>query len=264
MNDATITNNRALEWVPADYQPWFLAFICLISLGFFLKALWPKLQVLQLAAKESRFGRPFKRLLNTIQIAFLQKKLFKNRAPGRMHALIFWGFLVLLLRAGQFFWIGFFPDQGAPFDLLETLYPVYSLIKDSFVFLVIGAVFYALYRRLVIRPERLNLSGEGILILVLILAIMFSDIFFDAAWFSLHPELAEWTAPLALGISFLLDTFSNSLNLIHYHNLAFWSHIISILFFITLLPRSKHFPHMRISTSYPANQVPVSESQRWQ
>jgi Fe-S oxidoreductase/nitrate reductase gamma subunit len=248
MDTLTSTNNRALDWVPASYQPLVLAFICLISLGFFLKALWPKLQVLKLAEKENRFGRPFKRLLNTIQIAFLQKKLFKNRAPGRMHALIFWGFLVLLLRAGQFFWIGFFPDQGAPFDLMETLYPVYSLIKDSFVFLVIGAVFYALYRRLVIRPERLNLSGEGILILVLILAILFSDIFFDAAWFSMHPELAEWTAPLALGISVLLGTFSNPLNLIHYHNLAFWGHIISILFFITLLPRSKHF---HIITSIP-------------
>ena len=142
MDTFTTTHNRALEWVPASYQPWVLALICLISLGFFLKALWPKLQVLQLAAKENRFRRPFKRLLNTFQIAFLQKKLFKNKAPGRMHALIFWGFLVLLLRAAQFFWIGFFPDQGAPFDLMETLYPVYSLIKDSFVFLVIGAVFY--------------------------------------------------------------------------------------------------------------------------
>ena len=247
MDTFTTTNNRALEWVPASYQPWVLAFICLISLGFFLKALWPKLQVLQLAAKENRFGRPFKRLLNTFQIAFLQKKLFKNRAPGRMHALIFWGFLVLLLRAAQFFWIGFFPDQGAPFDLMETLYPIYSLIKDSFVFLVIGACFYALYRRLVIRPERLNLSGEGILILALILAIMFSDILFDAAWFSLHPEMGEWTAPLALGTSVWLDTF-NPLDLIRYHNLAFWSHIISILFFITLLPRSKHF---HIITSIP-------------
>ncbi len=247
MNDAIITNNRALEWVPVSYQPWVLTFVCLVSLAVFLMALWPKLHVLLLAAKENRFGQPLKRLRNTFQIAILQKKLFKNQAPGRMHALIFWGFLVLLLRAGQFFWIGFFPDQGAPFDLLETLYPVYSLIKDSFVFLVIGAVLYALYRRLVIRPERLSLSSEGILILFLILAILFSDIFFDAAWFSLHPEMGEWTAPLALGTSLWLDTF-NPLNLLHLHSLAYWTHIISILFFITLLPRSKHF---HIITSIP-------------
>jgi ferredoxin len=116
------------------------------------------------------------------------------------------------------------------------------------VFLVIGAVLYALYRRLIIRPERLNLSGEGILILVLILAIMFSDIFFDAAWFSMHPELAEWTAPWALGISYWLDIFSNPPDLIFYHNLAYWTHVISILFFLTLLPRGKHF---HIITSIP-------------
>ena len=58
---------------------------------------------------------------------------------------------------------------------------------------------YALYRRYVLRPPRLERNREALLVLGLILAIMVTDFAFDAFRFALHandwPSLAherEW------------------------------------------------------------------------
>ncbi len=238
---------RALEWVSADYQPAVLGLFAAIALVVFFSALWPKLHQLRQAQPENRWDRPLDRVWNTIRIAFLQTKLLKNKKSGWMHALIFWGFLILILRAGHFFVIGFFQEMPVPLPGFEWIHYVYSLIKDVFVLLVTLAASYALYRRLIIRPPRLSLSGEGILILLLILAIMLSDIVFEGAYFSTNPEAGTLMEPLGLGFSLLLAPLSSPL-VVFLHNLAYWTHVLAILFFLTMLPRSKHF---HILTSIP-------------
>jgi Fe-S oxidoreductase/nitrate reductase gamma subunit len=238
---------RALGWVSADYQPAILGLCTLIAAGFFFVALWPKLNALLKAKPENRFDRPLNRIWNTIRIAFLQTKLLKNKKSGWMHALIFWGFLILVLRAGHFFVIGFFQEMPIPLPGFEAIHYAYSLVKDIVILLVTLAAIYALYRRLVIRPPRLSQSGEGILILVLILVIMESDVFFEGAYFSLNPEARTLMEPLGLGVSFLLAPLGSDISAF-LHNLAYWTHVLAILFFVTLLPRSKHF---HILTSIP-------------
>jgi len=220
--------------------PWVLGVVTLISLAVFIWAIWPKWRILRQAAPENRFDRIGERLLHTLKIAFGQTKMFKDAGPGWMHAFIFWGFLVLLLRAAEFFFIGFFPSLHLPPGGGGLLH-FYNGVKDVFVVLVTLACVYALYRRLVTRPKRLNLSGEGILILWLILAIMGSDVVFEAV-------------QLDAGGGWLGGIFSNWLvdtpvaTLVLWHKVAYWTHVLSILLFVCLLPRSKHF---HIITSIP-------------
>ena len=164
-----------------------------------------------------------------------------------MHALIFWGFLVLLLRAAHFFVIGFAPGLPIPLPGFEAVHQLYMLIKDGFVLLVLLAAGYALYRRLILRPPRLSLSGEGNLILVLILLIMVTDVLFEAAYFARHPGTGSGWELLGLALSPVLAALPQNLQVI-LHNGAYWGHVVCILFFLTLLPRSKHF---HILTSIP-------------
>ena len=232
----------------------------------FLWALWPKARVLTRGARENRLDRPILRLWNTLCIAFAQSKMFKDRPAGWMHALIFWGFLVLLFRAFEFFWweleliilkalapvlvqvpvlvqlIG----QNLDFAS-KWLGPIYYLTKDFFVLLVTLACLYALFRRLVTKPKRLNLSGEGIAILLLILAIMVSDMVVDGAGRALAGAGWSWWNPLGVGIAYLLSS-CEPLSLFFLRNGAYWMHVISILVFLVMLPRSKHF---HIITSIP-------------
>jgi Fe-S oxidoreductase len=260
-----------------DLRPWVWG-VFLVALTFFLVALWPKGRVLGLAESECRWNHLGQRFRNTLWIAFGQSKMFKDGPAGWMHALIFWGFLVLLLRAFQFFMFGMFPVTGLISLYYETgfLGHVYILIKDVFVLLVTFACFYALYRRLVAKPKRLNLSGEGIFILVLILFIMLSDILFEGVIASLDAQNADLSlrpscllagiyptdmvfmnpvAPEGNACAFLGMTLAD-MGLKHLamddlriaYNTGYWTHIISILIFLVILPRSKHF---HIITSIP-------------
>lgn len=206
--------------LPPDVLPWVLGAITLLAVGLFLLSLRPKLRMLGIAQPDNRFGDIPARLSAVAAIALGQSKMFKDKAPGWMHALIFWGFLILLLRALEFFLWGFFPSlyqPGGPTAGLSIM-TAYYYIKDVVVVLVSLACFFALYRRLVVKPKRLTLSGEGLLILVLILVIMGSDLVFD------HAD----SAPVKTA--------------------AWWAHVLTILGFINLLPNSKHF---HIITSIP-------------
>ncbi|MCF8721218.1 (Fe-S)-binding protein [Nitrospina gracilis] len=229
------------------WHPWVLASLTLVSLAVFIYAIWPKWRTLLRAQPENRFDRPFDRLLQTLKIAIAQSKMFKDQGAGWMHALIFWGFLVLLLRAAEFFLIGLFPLMEAP-AFLDAPRALYYAVKDIFVVLVTLACFYALYRRLVVKPKRLNLSGEGILILVLILLIMLSDMVYEGARQVLVPE--EATAWAWLGALLAQAGFQgmDRAALIPVQAAGYWTHVVAILFFLDLLPRSKHF---HVITSIP-------------
>ena len=94
-------------WVEPGFQTWFLVGFTLASLIAFVYALWHKLLILSRAAPENRFDRFWDRMVHTLRVAAGQEKLFKRLGPGWMHAIIFWGFGILALSAGQFFFIGF-------------------------------------------------------------------------------------------------------------------------------------------------------------
>ena len=249
--------NRAFEWVSPTLQPWVLVFLILSALTAFTMAAWPKLQRLLKAGKENRADQPLKRIFRTLSVAFGQSRLLKEPKSGWMHAVIFWGFLILLVRAGEFFFIGLFPNIESHFSVTAPLVLPYLWIKDGVVFMVTMAVLYALYRRLVIRPNRLTLSIEGLVILNLILVIAASDILFDSAFIALNPGI-EKSGPLAALFAPLISLLGKNLTG-HLHSLAYWTHISAILFFLTLLPRSKHFhivtsiPNVFLSNMNPGN-----------
>ena len=248
--------NRAFEWVPSDLQPWVLVFLILVALTTFTLSAWPKLSLLLKAGKENRLDQPLKRVFTTLCIAIGQKKLLQQEPrSGWMHALIFWGFLILLFRAGEFFIVGLFPQIDSHFSGTAPLILPYLWVKDGAIFMVTLGTLYALYRRLVIKPDRLTLSGEGLLILCLILIIMVSDVLFDSAFLALHPDI-KGSGPLApLFVPILLGKDWTG----HLHSLAYWTHVSAILFFLTLLPRSKHFhivtaiPNVFLSNLNPGN-----------
>lgn len=249
--------NRAFEWVSPTLQPWVLVFLILSALTAFSMAAWTKLQHLVKARKENRADQPLKRIFRTISVAFGQSRLLKEPKSGWMHAVIFWGFLILLIRAGEFFFIGLFPNIKSHFSVTAPLVLPYLWIKDGVIFMVTLAVLYALYRRLVIKPNRLTLSIEGLVILGLILVIVASDVLFDSAFIALNPSI-EKSGPLAALFVPLISLIGKNLTG-HLHSLAYWTHVSAILFFLTLLPRSKHFhivtsiPNVFLSNMNPGN-----------
>ena len=119
--------NRALEWTATNTQPVILGSLSLLALVVFSAAAWPKLKIIMNAKAADRNNRIFERVGVTLKIAFGQTKLFQEKGAGWMHALIFWGFLILLFRATEFFFIGFFPMST--FHINNFLYLVSTKLK---------------------------------------------------------------------------------------------------------------------------------------
>ena len=164
--------------------------------------------------------------------------------PGLMHAVIFLGFMSLLLRKLQLIAIGY--DE--PF--------VYPGLAGGAVRGVQGrhrarrarrALAYAFWRRFVLRPARLEPNREALLVLSLILAIMITDFAFDGFRFALFagsdPGIAHERAyafagsaladalrrPVAGGARSSATTLSTGCR---------WS---SVFAFLVILPIGEHF-----------------------
>lgn len=238
---------------------WTIVFI--LGIGAFAWQCWGRLGLLLKARKDD--ARDYSlatlgpRIKNTLVYAFGQKKFFGSDQPaGIMHAIIFWGFLVLGIQVVTMFARGWLPEFRVPGFQVHQLGSYYALLKDFFQLGVLVAVCIAIIRWTVVKPQRLmgflpaeaklnsQSHGEAVVILLFIALIMLSGFFYDAAnlvAFAGDPDLAEeasWQPITAWLASFFPDDRERA-GLIA--QTSWWVHNGIILLFLNLLPRSKHF-----------------------
>jgi len=169
-------------------NPAAMTLLLTCGFGFFT---WSMVQRWRLlfagAARRSQprpdYRRRWKRLLVD---GLLQSRLRQYKMAGIAHTLVFFGFVVLLLRTLTLWGRGFSPGfelpalgRDAPFDGL--LGAAYNEAKDIAAALVLLAVGMFVFQRVVTRPRRLTLSREGILILTVIGVMMCADAVYDGA-----------------------------------------------------------------------------------
>jgi len=156
--------------------------------------------------------------------------------PGLMHATIFWGFIVLTLGTVEFFGKGVIERFTLPF-LSDT--PAYLVMEDLFSVAVIAALAYAAFRRLVIKPRRLTLSPEGLVILLLIFALMVTDLATDACRILLAPAPTDSWQFAGSALAAVLGGLAAGAVPVLYH-VSWWLHAVCLLGFLVWLPYSKH------------------------
>ncbi|HZU40078.1 MAG TPA: (Fe-S)-binding protein [Solirubrobacteraceae bacterium] len=177
------------------------------------------------------------RIRNEATIVLGQRKLLQRFGPGLMHAVIFWGFLVLAPTILMAFigavdkrstlpWLG---HQGW-----------FQLLVDIFCVLVLAGVLTAVWIRKVQRPPRFHGShlGEADLILALIATIVVTMLLWHGARIALG--LSDWPAsstPVSRGLSHLFGHGTGTRVL---ERVLVWAHVLTILGFLAFLPHSKH------------------------
>ena len=238
----------------------------LMLLGFagFGWLAWRKLQIVAALAPEPRLNDAAARLRSVLVNGFLQQRMIRREwRAGLMHAVIFIGFMSLLLRKLNLIAIGYvesatFPDAfGGPF----------AAFKDGVELAVTAAVLYALWRRFVLRPARLERNREAVLVLGLILAIMLTDFAFDAFRFARlsasTPALAHEQAWAFVGgaLGQAAAGLSPQAQAIGY-TLSYWVQMVVVFSFLVLLPAGEHFhivtalPVLFLRRGRPAHRVP--------
>ena len=218
-----------------------------VAIGLFWRRAGKHLAVLRAGRPLDRSDRVLARIWSVIVYVIAQRRLLHDLGPGVMHAAIFWGFLVLLVTTGNYFTNG----------LVETIlrWPLGGIawllavaVANLFIGLILAALAYAAWRRIVARPARLALSRDAFVILGMILGVVSTELIGDALRFVTMPDdpARSW-ALLAGPLSLALEPVGTDAAASGYGALA-WAHIGFVLAFGAYLPYSKH---LHILTSEP-------------
>ncbi len=218
--------------------------ILVLAAGFFALNVQRLVGYLRVGYAENRTDHIGRRLRNVLEIGIAQKKILRDPVAGPMHALIFWGFMVLTAGTVEILIAGVFPSFSYARFLPDLLYQGYSLSQDIFALLVLAAVGFALYRRLVLHPKRLEGDDlehtDAVIILSLIAGLMITLLLATGFLLAADPRAfgAEKVVsrPLALLFARLMDPAAA---ITRYH-IFWWAHALLILAFLNYLPYSKH------------------------
>ena len=231
-------------------------------MGFF-HFTFRKLSITRGLQPEVRWNKVGSRLKRVISMGFFQSRMIKgDRKAGIMHTIIFWGFSILLVRKIQLFIIAY--DEFFVYPGLVG--GLYATLKDLTELAVICAVGYAFYRRLVLKPKRLESNREAMFILSLIMTIMVTDFLYDAFKFANYshlPGIAHEQSFAFIGgiLAFMVSWLSPAYLDLGYQ-FFYWIQIVTVLGFLVLLPLGEHFhivtalPALFFSNGSPLNKVP--------
>ena len=103
-----------------------------------------------------RVNRIPERIKHTLVYAIGQLKFFRGEQPaGVMHALVFWGFLILGGQVATMFLRGWAPDANLPLLAVDQLGGPYMLLRDLTEVVVCVTALGLLSRWLITHPHRL-------------------------------------------------------------------------------------------------------------
>jgi len=250
------------------------AFVLLVTIGTFSFTIFRIIRFFKFtrpAFPVKDFGKRIKVMLT---VAFGQTKIFRRPVIGLFHALVFWGFCVIIFGSIEMVIDGLTGTD----KVLKTWGPVYNVIMasgDIFAFLVAVSIIIFLSRRLFFHIKRF----EGIemkrrshtdanISLTLILLLMISLMAMNVGFIGCQ-ETTGGSNDGIYPVGRILITFLPRLSLENFkliYEVSWWSHILLIFLFANYLPYSKHFhvfmsvPNVFLSRLDPLGKLPNMDS----
>ena len=223
-------------------------FILVVAVGFFSLNVQRLVDFLRLGLAENRVDHPAERILNLLSIGIFQRKIFREAVAGAMHATIFWGFMILTVGTVEILIRGVAPGFSVDRFLPHPVYQLYSLSQDGFALLVLGAIGFAVFRRLVLRPKRLEGDKlehtDALIILSMIGMLMVTLLLTNALSYLVNPGSIGAEKIVSRGIGAALAVLhppgSSPRSELAAAKICWWSHVLLILIFLNYLPYSKH------------------------
>ena len=221
------------------------AIILLSAAGAFVYFMRMRFLVLKAATPINRFDRPMERLKGVLVYWLGQRRILdpKHIGAGLMHALVFWGFLAVSINSVHLIFRAFFHNFHLPFFGPDGIFGApYIFLRDSFEVVVFFMVLFLMFRRLVLRPQRITQSLDALFILSMIFTLMFTDFLINGSLVAAGEPTGEAFSFMAAFTANLLNSMNLSPNgLAILHSVSWWLHMVVLLFFLAYLPISKHF-----------------------
>jgi len=232
-----------------DLQNYIFIGVLLAAFGFMAVSVNRLIGYLKVAKPADRLDHLAERIRTTLVVGFGQSKILRDKAAGPIHAMIFWGFLILLFSAAEMILEGL--HEGWSFSFLGPVYSAVTILTDVFCVLIMLGTFMSLWRRYVAKVKRLQVEGEKVEAGLILLTIFFivtalfvqnglrAPVFgADFSW-----AVRPLSGPVGSGLASMLGD-----NAIVVFTAAWWMHAVLILAFMNYLPFSKH---LHVLTSIP-------------
>lgn len=192
------------------------------------------------------FGKRFSLML---KVAFGQTKIFRRPVIGFFHALVFWGFCIILFGSIEMVTDGLTGSERA-LNFLGGFYNFMMASGDIFAVLVSISILVFLSRRLFFHIKRFegiemkrlsHLDANTALSLILLLMISLIGMNAGYSGFtSAEGSEIHGFYPVGAFIAGLLpEASAQSFRLVY--EISWWTHILLIFIFANYLPYSKHF-----------------------
>ena len=221
--------------------------VLIAAVGFFSYNIQRLVSYLRLGKPENRLESPGRRTWNLISIGFAQTKILREFGAGLSHASVFWGFLVLTAGTAEILLHGVWPGFSYEAILPRPLWQLFMLSQELFAVVVLVAVSWLIWRRVMAPPKRLQgkevHNVEAITILCVIGSLMLTLYTTGAFEYASQPALREtqfgWFRPISTGLGALFTGVN--INALHVaHDISWWMHALLVLGFLNFLPYSKH------------------------
>jgi Fe-S oxidoreductase len=206
-----------------------------------------------------------------LTVAFGQTKILRKPVVGLMHALVWWGFLVILVGSIEMVIDGLAGTDRA----LGVLGPVYAVITgagDIFAFIILVLILAFLVRRIIMNIKRfsgiemkhtshMDANIALTLIFLLMVSLLGMNTFYlvDARMMG---HAIKGFFPVSHFMAGFFPADIPKATAFAWHEVFWWSHILLIFLFANVLPYSKHFhvfmsvPNVFLSRLEPLGYLP--------
>jgi heterodisulfide reductase subunit C/nitrate reductase gamma subunit len=250
------------------------AALLLLTLGVFAFTVNRILSFFRLTRRTFPVRELGKRFSVMLDVAFGQTKIFRRPVIGFLHALVFWGFCVILIGSIEMVIDGLGGSERA-LSVLGIVYKIISASGDIFALLVAISIVVFMSRRLFFHIRRFegvemkpSTHVDANIALTMILLLMLSLLGMNTFYYErqmMTGELIRGTFPVSGLIAPLFSSLSPAtLNTLH--EICWWTHILLIFVFANMLPYSKHFhvfmsvPNVFLSRLDPLGKLPKMDN----
>lgn len=250
------------------------------GIGFFARNIRRIIRNIKLGKEIDRTDNPGERFAKMARIAFGQSKMVRRPLAGALHIIVYLGFIIINIEVLEIIIDGVFGTHR----ILSFLGGFYNVLIASFeilaILVLVGVILFWTRRNISKLKRFWSREMKGwpkndanyILYFEMILMILFLTM--NAADYQLQLNgAAHYTSEAGIMGSFpisqfllpIMDGLSNS-SLIIIERVAWWAHILGILFFLNYLYYSKHlhillaFPNVYYSKLTPQGEFDNLES----
>lgn len=184
-----------------------------------------------------------------MEVAIGQTRIFRKPVIGFLHALVFWGFCVILIGSIEMIIDGLFGTEKV-LQFMGGFYDFIMACGDIFAFIILIAVIVFLIRRLFMHIKRFYgiemkpISKIDANIALCIIGILMISLLGMNTFYILYADEAGHDVAGVFPVSQVIAGWFTGLseNQLHtWHEINWWAHILWIFIFANILPYSKHF-----------------------